>query len=90
MGLLGQHHANLRWSTENHVEELKRLEMPALAIANEYDMVFPPTIVKEAVSRMPKGEYVEISGAAHASFHPGHQEQRISAILRFLSRYAPS
>jgi pimeloyl-ACP methyl ester carboxylesterase len=89
-GLLGQYHANLLWSKEDHVKELSGLKMPALAIANEYDMAFPPALVKEAVSRMPKGEYVEILGAAHASFNPNHQQQRDSAILQFLSRHAPS
>ena len=90
VGLLGQHHANLLWSKEDHVEELTGLKMPALAIANEYDMAFPPPIVKEAVSRMPKGEYVEILGAAHGSFNPNHQKRRDSAILHFLSRHASS
>ncbi len=90
VGLLGQHHANLRWSTEDHVKELVGLEIPALAIANEYDACFPPVLVKEAVSRMPKGKYVEISGAAHASLNPDHNEQRDSAIMQFLSRHTPS
>jgi pimeloyl-ACP methyl ester carboxylesterase len=90
VGLLGQYHANLLWSKEDHVEELIGLKMPALAIANEYDMVFPPALVKEAVSRMPKGGYVEILGATHISFNPNHQKQKDSAILQFLSRHAPS
>jgi pimeloyl-ACP methyl ester carboxylesterase len=90
VGLLGQYHANLLWSKEDHVEELTGLKMPALAIAQEYDMVFPPALIKEAVSRMPKGEYVEILGAAHGSFNPNHQKQRDSAILHFLSHHAPT
>jgi len=90
VGLLGQYHANLLWSKEDHVEELTNLKMPALAIANEYDMIFPPALVKEAASRMSKGEYVEILGAAHGSFNPNHQKQRDSAILHFLSRHTPT
>jgi pimeloyl-ACP methyl ester carboxylesterase len=90
VGLLGQYHANLLWSKKDHVEELIGLKMPALAIANEYDMVFPPALVKEAASRMPKGEYLEILGAAHVSFNPKHQKQRDSAILQFLSHHIPT
>ena len=90
VGLLGQHHADLRWSKEDHVQELTELKMPALAIANEYDVCFPPALVKEAVSRMPKGEYVEIPRAAHVTLNPDDREQGESAILQFLSRCSPS
>ena len=90
VGLLGQFHADLSWSLEDHMEELADLKVPALAIANEYCPVSPPALAKEAVSRMPNGEYVEISGAAHVSRNPDHQEKRDSAILQFLSRHLSS
>ena len=90
VGLLGQLEADLRWSSEDHVEELTNLKMPSLVIAHEYCSVFPPVLAKEAASRMPNSEYIEIKGAAHVTRIPEHQKKRDSAILQFLSRYSPS
>jgi pimeloyl-ACP methyl ester carboxylesterase len=90
MGLLGQYHAGLSWSKEDHVEELKGLQIPALAIANEYDVCFPPDCVKNAVSQMPKGEYVEVTGATHVDLNPENKKKRNSSILQFLSRHMMS
>lgn len=88
-GLEGQMHADVKWTSEDHLTELADLRVPALAIAAEFDTGFPPAVIEQAVERMPHGEFVEIKGSAHVSLDPAHGEQLKSAILDFLSRHAP-
>jgi len=88
-GLIGQYNADMAWANEDHLEELGDLQVPALAIAAEFDTSFPPAMVKMAVAKMPHGEYAEITGSAHTSIDPAHTEQLSSAIRDFLRRLAP-
>jgi pimeloyl-ACP methyl ester carboxylesterase len=62
--------------------------MPALAIAGEYDWIFPPALVRQAVAQMPDGEFVEIAGATHVSLDKGDEIN--AAILDFLARRVAS
>ena len=87
-GCLGQYYADQKWGNEEHIAELRGLKMPALAIANEFDPLFPPVLVKKAVAMMPKGEYVEIPNASHVSLNPDNSKQTDSAIFDFISRHA--
>jgi pimeloyl-ACP methyl ester carboxylesterase len=84
--VLGHSTAACNWMKEDHMSELADLKVPVLAIANEFDIYFPPSFVQKAVSKIPNAEYVEIKGAPHASMNPEHREKIISAALNFLSR----
>ncbi|MBN1568695.1 MAG: alpha/beta hydrolase [Acidobacteria bacterium] len=84
--VLGHSTAACNWMKEDHVSELAGLKVPVLAIANEFDIYFPPSFVQKAVSIIPKAEYVEIGGASHVSMNPEHEGRIISAVLDFFSR----
>jgi pimeloyl-ACP methyl ester carboxylesterase len=84
--VLGHSTAACNWMKEDHVSELADLKAPVLAIANEFDIYFPPSFVQKAASKIPKAEYVEIKGASHVSMNPEHEGRIISAVLEFLSR----
>ena len=86
--VLGHSTASCHWMTEDHLNELAGVEVPVLAIANEFDIYFPPSFVRKAVSKLPKAEFIEIEGAPHASMNPEHREKTVSSVLEFLSRHA--
>jgi pimeloyl-ACP methyl ester carboxylesterase len=82
-GMLGQFEADVKWAGEDHLTELRDLKVPAIAIASEYDLFFPPALVKEAVHAMPSGSYVEIADAPHLAADKFDQVN--SAVQQFLS-----
>ncbi len=84
--VLGHSTASRNWMKEDHIDELANLKAPVLAIANEFDIYFPPSFVQKAVSKIPDAEYVEIKGAPHIAMNPEDREKIISAVLDFLSR----
>jgi len=84
-GMLGQYEADLAWAQEDHVTELAGLEVPALAIAAEHDLAFPPSHVKRAVAQMPDAEYVELKGAPHVAIE--HIDETNAAVLAFLAKH---
>jgi pimeloyl-ACP methyl ester carboxylesterase len=88
-GFAGQLQADAKWASENHLDELASLEIPALAIAHQYDTTFPPACVSEAVSRMKHGEYFEVPDAAHVALDPAQAELAGAALRDFLRRHAP-
>jgi pimeloyl-ACP methyl ester carboxylesterase len=71
---------------EDHMSELADFKVPVLAIANEFDIYFPPSFIQKAVSKIPNAEYVEIKGAPHVSMNPEHRGKIRSTVLDFLSR----
>jgi pimeloyl-ACP methyl ester carboxylesterase len=83
-GELGQNEADVEWSRADHVAELAGLRVPALAIAGEYDWIFPPALVRQAVDRMPDGELVVIPGATHVAIDKIGEVN--TAIVDFLAR----
>ncbi len=84
--VLGHSTASCNWMKEDHMSELANLKAPALAIANEYDIYFPPSFVQKAVSKIPNAEYVEIKGTPHIAMNPEDRGKIISAVLDFLYR----
>lgn len=84
--ILGHSTASCHWMKEDHMNELADLKVPVLAIANEFDIFFPPSFVQKAVSKIPNAEYVEIKGSPHISMNPEDREKIISTVLDFLSR----
>jgi pimeloyl-ACP methyl ester carboxylesterase len=83
-GLAGQLEADFAWSQEDHVAELAGLAVPALAVANEHDPLFPPALVRQAVAAMPDAELVVVPGANHVSLEPNALLDE--ALMKFLSR----
>jgi pimeloyl-ACP methyl ester carboxylesterase len=51
--------------------------------------VLGPAAAKDFVSRLPRGELLELPGASHV-VHVSHPQQVADAVLRFLERTAPS
>jgi pimeloyl-ACP methyl ester carboxylesterase len=49
----------------------------------EYDLFFPPSAGMAAAAAIPRGEFIEISGAAHAGLLT-HPIRCIDAITEFL------
>ena len=89
-GLVGQYHANLSWASGDHHEELAGLEVPALAFAAEFCTVFPPSAVRDAVSRMPNGRYVELPGVAHVALDESTNGLIARELLAFLAEHHPA
>jgi pimeloyl-ACP methyl ester carboxylesterase len=85
-GEQGQNLADLAWAQEDHIAELRDLQVPALAIANEWDWIFPPALVRRAVEQMPDAEMVQIAEATHIGIDT--IEETPAAVLDFLSRRA--
>lgn len=84
--VLGHSTASSNWMNDDHIDELADIKAPVLAIANEFDIYFPPSFVQKAVSKIPDAEYVEIKGTPHIAMNSEDREKIISAVLDFLSR----
>jgi pimeloyl-ACP methyl ester carboxylesterase len=89
-GLLGQYQANLAWAERDHLDELAGLAQPALAIAAEHCLIFPPAQVQAAVARMPDARYVELPGAPHLPTSPESNDLVRSSVLAFLAEVHPT
>jgi pimeloyl-ACP methyl ester carboxylesterase len=86
--VMGHFSAALKWADEDHVTELQGLRVPALAVASEHDLCFPPAHVKRAVAAMPHGEYAEIAGAPH--FAMDKLDEVMAAEIAFLAKHVPA
>ncbi len=69
-GVHGQWEADHTWAMEDHFEELANLTMPALVVAAEHDIWFPPVLMRQAADRIPQADYHEMPGAAHIGTDP--------------------
>ncbi len=69
-GRHGQFEANRTWAMEDHLDELADLKMPALVVAAEQDVWFPPALMRRAADRIPNADYHEMRGAAHIGTDP--------------------
>ena len=67
-GRLGQYQADLAWLQDtSHLDRLRHITSPCLAMAFEHDCWFPPRVVREAAQRMGDCQYVELSGLGHGA-----------------------
>ena len=67
-GRLGQYQADLDWLRDtSHLDRLRHITSPCLAMAFEHDCWFPPRVVREAARRMADCQYVELSGLGHGA-----------------------
>ena len=83
-GERGQWHAARAWTRDaERMQRLSDIEVPVLALAFEQDLKFPPRGARVAVSTMPRGEAVEIAGAAHGGLLT-HTRETLDAVVAFL------
>jgi pimeloyl-ACP methyl ester carboxylesterase len=89
-GELGQWHAARAWTRNaGRMEALSGIEVPVLAVAFEQDLKFPPRGARLAVATMPRGEAVEIAGAAHGGLLT-HTQATLEPVLSFLRSTTPA
>lgn len=65
---------------------LPRIAQPTLAIAGARDKLTPPQASRHIAASVPRGELVEIAGAAHAPFL-SHGDEVVKHILAFMQKY---
>ena len=84
---LAQYHAVWDWLLDRgHAARSADVPVPCLVVAFEHDLYFPPRVGREAAEAMPRGEFVQIAGAAHAGWLE-RADAVNSAILSFLARH---
>lgn len=83
-GMTGQLAASREWSRnkQNHLDALSRIDVPALSIAFEHDLFFPPDSEKAAAARIPGSEHVLVAGAAHGGLST-HSAEPVARIVEF-------
>lgn len=85
-GEVGQSAASDGWARDpGRMAALSRIRVPALVVAFEHDMLFPPSSGRTAADALPLGEFALISGAAHGGLLTSPTET-ITAVRAFLSR----
>jgi pimeloyl-ACP methyl ester carboxylesterase len=84
---LAQYHAVWDWLLDTgRTARSAEVTVPCLVMAFEHDLYFPPRVGREAAEAMPRGEFVEIAGAAHAGWLEKADAVN-SALLGFLARH---
>lgn len=85
-GEVGQSAASDGWARDpGRMAALTRIRVPALVVAFEHDVLFPPSSGRTAADALPLGEFAMISGAAHGGLLTSPTET-ITAVRAFLSR----
>ncbi|MFB9630781.1 alpha/beta fold hydrolase [Nonomuraea helvata] len=84
-GRIGQGAAARAWLLDDgRVERWPNMRVPALFVAFEHDIQFPPSRVKEAAEEWPQASFVEIPGVAHGNGVFDAASQIGEAIVGFL------
>jgi 3-oxoadipate enol-lactonase len=68
-GRQGQYEADTDWirhSTEWQEQALAETTVPLLVMAHEFDLFFPPALLRWGAERLPTGQFLEIPGCGHA------------------------
>ena len=67
-GRLGQYQADLAWLQDSsHLDRLRHITSPCLAMAFDHDCWFPPRVVRDAANRIPRCRYVELPDLGHGA-----------------------
>ncbi|GAA1459913.1 alpha/beta fold hydrolase [Williamsia maris] len=90
-GMRGQLQASYSWITANEPlpEHLAAFDPPALVLAFEHDLFFPPVGCRAAASKMPNAEYAQIDGVAHGGLFTG-QTDTVARITTFCETNRPA
>ena len=65
------------------IDQLAQIEVPVLVAAFEQDTKFPPRGARLAASLLPRGQVIEIHGAAHGGLLT-HTQDTFDALVPFL------
>lgn len=85
-GRRGQYEAVWAWLLADDVlGRYRQMSMASLLIGFEHDLIFPPRTARQAAESIPKGEFLEIGGAAHGGLITKADQWR-PAVLDFLAR----
>jgi pimeloyl-ACP methyl ester carboxylesterase len=83
-GVVGHSAAAFQWLHDNdHIARWPEITIPVLVACFEHDLFFPPAAGMAAAAAIPRGEFIEIPGAAHAGLLT-HPLPCIDAIMKFL------
>jgi thioesterase CepJ len=83
-GRLGQYEAALAWSLDvERADRWPSISVPCMVLSFEHDVDSPPERAREAASRIPRSEFVEIAGASHLGVFT-HAKQVSDEVVRFL------
>lgn len=81
-----QYAAVWEWLEDDHrMALLREVTVPTLVVAFEHDLQFPPRSGRRAAAAIPRGEFAQVPGAAHAGAFT-HSKPVCEAILQFLQR----
>ena len=84
-GAIGQSAAGSDWARDtDRITRLREISVPVLVVCFEHDLFFPPKAGRETAAAIPRGAFVEITGAAHGGLVTHHAECQ-NAIANFLS-----
>lgn len=85
-GLHGQLTASHEWmlAGEPTPEHLAAIDVPALVIAYEHDLFFPPKTSQQAAALIPDSEFLQIDGVAHGGLMTAQDRACAAAITRFM------
>ncbi|MGB6123846.1 MAG: alpha/beta hydrolase [Gordonia sp. (in: high G+C Gram-positive bacteria)] len=91
-GLKGQLSASRSWmlAKEPTDDRLAGITAPALVIAFENDLFFPPAGGREAASHLPNAEFHEIGGQAHGGVMLDPERRAAGLLVDFCSRLRTS
>ncbi len=88
-GLHGQLRASYDWmmAGEPTPEHLADMTFPALVVAFEHDLFFPPTTSRAAAALMPDAVFVQLDDHAHGGLITGHDGQCAKLVSDYLTSY---
>jgi len=82
-GVVGHSAAAVQWlRDDDHIARWPEITIPVLVACFEHDLFFPPAAGMAAAAAIPRGEFIEIPGAAHAGLLT-HPRLCIDAIIKF-------
>ncbi len=84
-GRLGQYEAALAWSLDTErTERWPKIAVPCMVLSFEHDVDSPPAHARDAASKIPDSEFVEIAGASHLGVFT-HSKEVGDEVVRFFS-----
>jgi pimeloyl-ACP methyl ester carboxylesterase len=83
-GVVGHSAAAVQWLKDgDHMARWAEITVPVLVACFENDLFFPPAAGRAAAAAIPRGQFIEISEAAHGGLLT-HPIQCIETIIHFL------
>lgn len=74
------------WASQEHVEELRGLDVPCLFLAHEHDTLFTVAGRREAAAAVTKGEVVVVPGVNHVSVDAATYDAWAGTVVPFITR----